>query len=205
MSRVTEALVDGRVRVLLLFGTDMLSSFADAGSVAKGLARTDLVVSYDLFLNDTARRFADVVLPSTSWLEELGCKSTNTHLYLMDQALQPPGETRPLVVDRCGSSPRDSGVSAERLPLAERRRAARRDPRPSGDGPCDGGGAARRGRDPPAPRSRTWPTRTSLPHAVRQDRALLRARRALGLPRLPVYEALPGVRLSAARFSRDAR
>ena len=48
-------------------------------------------------MNDTARRFADVVLPSTSWLEEVGCKSTNTHLYLMDQALEPPGETRPLI------------------------------------------------------------------------------------------------------------
>ena len=48
----------------------------------------DLVVSYDLFLNDTARRFADVVLPGTSWLEELGCKSTNTHLYLMEKALR---------------------------------------------------------------------------------------------------------------------
>ncbi|HEX6022107.1 MAG TPA: molybdopterin dinucleotide binding domain-containing protein, partial [Solirubrobacter sp.] len=52
--------------------------------------------SYDLFLNDTARRFADVVLPATSWLEELGCKSTNTHLYLMPQVLEPPGETRPV-------------------------------------------------------------------------------------------------------------
>jgi anaerobic selenocysteine-containing dehydrogenase len=94
MPRITEALRAGRVRVLLLFGTDMLSSFADAGGVAEGLARTDLVVSYDLFLNDTARRCADVVLPSTSWLEELGCKSTNTHLYLMPRILEPPGECR---------------------------------------------------------------------------------------------------------------
>src|SRR2546423_745204 len=74
--------------------TDMLSSFADAERVAEGLARTDLCVSYDLFMNDTARRFADVVLPSTSWLEDLGCKSTNTHLYLMPRILDPPGETR---------------------------------------------------------------------------------------------------------------
>jgi anaerobic selenocysteine-containing dehydrogenase len=94
MARVTEALVDGRVRVLLLFGTDMLSSFADAERVAQGLARTDLVVSYDLFWNETARRFADVVLPATAWLEETGCKSTNTHLYLMPQALEPRGEAR---------------------------------------------------------------------------------------------------------------
>ncbi len=94
MSRITEALLDRKTRVLLLFGTDMLSSFADAERVAEGLARTDLCVSYDLFLNDTARRFADVVLPSTSWLEEVGCKSTNTHLYLMPRVLDPPGETR---------------------------------------------------------------------------------------------------------------
>jgi len=53
-------------------------------------------VSYDLFLNDTARRFADVVLPATAWLEELGCKMTHTHLYLMELALAPPGETRSL-------------------------------------------------------------------------------------------------------------
>src|SRR5207244_4132792 len=94
MPRITESLVSGRVRVLLLFGTDMLSSFADAHRVAEGLARQDLVVCYDLFENDTARRFADVLLPSTSWLEELGCKATNTHVYLMPQALPAPGETR---------------------------------------------------------------------------------------------------------------
>src|SRR5437667_12896 len=96
MVRITEALLDGRVRALLLFGTDMLSSYADAGRVAEGLERADLVVSYDLFMNDTARRFADVVLPATAWLEELGCKSTNTHLYLMPKVLEPPGETRPV-------------------------------------------------------------------------------------------------------------
>ena len=95
MPRVTEALADARVRVLLLFGTNMLSSYADAERVAEGLARADLVVSHDLFWNDTGRRFADVVLPGTSWLEELGCKSTNTHLYLMPKVLEAPGETRP--------------------------------------------------------------------------------------------------------------
>jgi anaerobic selenocysteine-containing dehydrogenase len=96
MSAVTAALRDGRVEILLLMGTNMLSSFAAAMDVAAGLQRTRLVVSYDLFLNDTARRFADVVLPGTAWLEEVGCKMTHTHLYLMEQALAPPGETRSL-------------------------------------------------------------------------------------------------------------
>ena len=94
MATVIEALVDGRVTNLLLMGSNMLSSFADSARVAEGLSRARLVVSYDLFLNDTAKRFADVVLPSTSWLEELGCKSAFTHLYLMEPALAPAGETR---------------------------------------------------------------------------------------------------------------
>jgi anaerobic selenocysteine-containing dehydrogenase len=96
MPRVTEAMLDRRLRVMLLLGTNMLSSFADAEAVAAGLARQDLVVSYDLFLNDTARRHADVVLPATAWLEELGCKSTNTHLYLMPRILDAPGEAKPV-------------------------------------------------------------------------------------------------------------
>jgi anaerobic selenocysteine-containing dehydrogenase len=97
MPRITEAMLDGRLRVMLVLGTDMLSSFAEAGRVAEGLARQDFVVAYDLFMNDTARRFADVVLPATAWLEELGCKSTNTHLYLMPKILEAPGEARPIV------------------------------------------------------------------------------------------------------------
>jgi anaerobic selenocysteine-containing dehydrogenase len=96
MPRITEAMLDRRLRVMLLFGTNMLSSYADAQAVATGLARQDLVVSYDLFFNDTARRFADVVLPATAWLEELGCKSTNTHLYLMPKILEAPGEAKPV-------------------------------------------------------------------------------------------------------------
>ena len=97
MPLVTEAMLDGRLRVMLLLGTNMLSSYADAGRVAEALGRMDLVVAYDLFFSDTARRVADVVLPGTAWLEELGCKSTNTHLYLMPKVLEAPGEARPVV------------------------------------------------------------------------------------------------------------
>ena len=94
MATLAATLRDGRTRTLLLMGTNMLSSFADAGDVVRGLERTECVVSYDLFLNDTARHYADVVLPATAWLEELGCKATHTHLYLMEPALAPPGEAR---------------------------------------------------------------------------------------------------------------
>jgi anaerobic selenocysteine-containing dehydrogenase len=72
MPDITEVLSDGRLKALLLLGTNMLSSFADAGQVADGLDKAELVVCVDLFMNETARRFADVVLPGTAWLEELG-------------------------------------------------------------------------------------------------------------------------------------
>ena len=95
MPRITEAMEDGRVRVLLLFGTDMLSSFADAGRVGRALSRLDLLASYDLFPHETATRHADLLLPATAWLEDTGCKSTNTHLYFMPKVLEPEGEARP--------------------------------------------------------------------------------------------------------------
>ena len=91
MPDITEALSSGRLKVLLLLGTNMLSSFADAGHVADGLDKTEMVVCVDLFMNETARRFADVVLPGTAWPEELGFKVTNTHLYLMERALRERG------------------------------------------------------------------------------------------------------------------
>jgi anaerobic selenocysteine-containing dehydrogenase len=96
MPAITAALLERRLKVMLLPGTNMLSSFADSERVAEGLDRADLVVGYDLFMNETARRCADIVLPATAWLEELGCKITNTHLYLMERALDPPGEARNL-------------------------------------------------------------------------------------------------------------
>lgn len=96
MSEITAALGDGRVRVLLLFGNNMLSSYADTESVAAALDKLDLVVCHELFMNETTRRFADVVLPGTAWLEDIGCKATHTHVYLMDKILEPAGEARPV-------------------------------------------------------------------------------------------------------------
>ncbi len=94
MSAIIEGLENNKLKVMLLFGTNFLSSFADSKRVADGLANTSLVVHHDLFMNETARRFADVILPATAWLEDVGCKATATHLYLMDKALQAEGECK---------------------------------------------------------------------------------------------------------------
>ena len=96
MGDVVRALNDGKIQVLMLPGCNILSSFPDTRTLMKGLEKVGLIISTDLFMSETIHRVADVVLPSTSWLEEIGCKATNTHLYLMDKVLDPPGETRPL-------------------------------------------------------------------------------------------------------------
>ena len=96
MPEIAAALGRGDLDVMLLMGTNMLSSFSDTNAVADGLAKTKLVICFDLFMSDTARRAADVVLPGTAWLEETGYKATNSHFYLMERALDPEGETKPL-------------------------------------------------------------------------------------------------------------
>lgn len=96
MATVADALEQEQIDVLLLLGTNMLSSFANANRLAQGLAKVQLIVAYDLFMNETIRRSADLILPATAWLEEPGLKLTATHIYLMEQALLPAGETRPL-------------------------------------------------------------------------------------------------------------
>lgn len=96
MAEIAASLGDGRVRVLMLFGTNLLSSFADAARIGQALAKLDLIVAHELFMNETTRQFADIVLPGTAWLEDIGCKSTHTHVYLADKILDPAGEARPV-------------------------------------------------------------------------------------------------------------
>ncbi len=97
MTTITEAFTRGQLDVLLLLGSNMLSMFADANALAHGLAQIKLIVSYDLFMNATARGCADLVLPATAWLEDIGLKQTATHIYLMERALKPAGECRSLI------------------------------------------------------------------------------------------------------------
>src|SRR5262249_45408510 len=82
MSSSARLIKEGGLDVLLTAGTDMLNSFSDTAAVERDLERVGLIVTYDVFANDTIRRVADVVLPGTVWLEDLGIKETATHFYL---------------------------------------------------------------------------------------------------------------------------
>ena len=96
MEAMLAAMEDRRVKVMLTFGSNMLSSFADSQRAMAAVAKTDLFTTFDIFLNETGRTHADIVLPSTIWLEELGCKATGGHVHLSDTALPPLAEARPL-------------------------------------------------------------------------------------------------------------
>lgn len=96
MSAIIEALENGQVKVLVSIGSNILSSFPDTNRMRAALARAELVVAYDIFPNQTIREAADIVLPGTLWLEEIGAKSTNTHVHLSDRALPAAGQARPV-------------------------------------------------------------------------------------------------------------
>lgn len=91
MTTILEAFENGQIDVLLLLGSNLISSFADGARMAQGLESVKLLVSYDLFFNETSRRYADLILPATAWLEDMGIKQTASHLYLMERALEPAG------------------------------------------------------------------------------------------------------------------
>ena len=91
---IDAALDEGRIDSLLVVGGNPLSQWPDVNRMRAALGRLGLVVVFDLFLNHTAREVGDVVLPATSWLEELGLRTSNRRIYLMDKALEPPGECR---------------------------------------------------------------------------------------------------------------
>lgn len=96
MAAMTEAMLDGKIKTLLLTGTNMVSSFADSNRLREALSNVPMIICHDLFESDTIREFANVVLPATAWVEQLGCKMTHTHVYLMDQAIEPQGDTQAL-------------------------------------------------------------------------------------------------------------
>ncbi len=96
MEAIVEALERGAVKVFVLIGSNVLSSFPDTNRLRAALGKADLVVAYDIFANQTIREAADIVLPGTIWLEEIGAKSTNTHIHLTEKVLPAAGEARPV-------------------------------------------------------------------------------------------------------------
>ncbi|MCP4712612.1 MAG: molybdopterin-dependent oxidoreductase [Planctomycetes bacterium] len=91
---IDQALDVGTVNSLIVVGGNPLSQWPNLPKLRRQLEKLDLVVVYDLFMNHTARQAADIILPATSWLEELGFRTSNRRIYIMEKILDPPAQCR---------------------------------------------------------------------------------------------------------------
>ena len=85
------------VHALFVWCSNPVLSLPNAGAIRRGLARDDLfTVVSEQFLTDTAR-YADVVFPAATQLEQLDVVPAWGHLHLgwNEPAIEPPGEAVP--------------------------------------------------------------------------------------------------------------
>jgi anaerobic selenocysteine-containing dehydrogenase len=99
MTRLGRALLEEepKVRVLFVYDANPAVTIPDQHRVRRGLLREDLyTVVFDQVMTDTAR-FADVVLPATTFLEQRElCTSYGTYAVMLAEPVIPPcGEARP--------------------------------------------------------------------------------------------------------------
>lgn len=102
MNQLGRALTDFRdppVQMLFVYNANPAVTMPDQNRVLRGLARDDLfTVVFDQVLTDTAR-WADVVLPATTFLEhyDLARSYGSVNLQLVQPAIEPVGDSKPNV------------------------------------------------------------------------------------------------------------
>lgn len=85
------------IKGLFVYNADPVASAPDSNRVLAGLARADLfTVVHDTYCTDTAR-WADILLPATSQLEQLDLHKAygNYYIQLNTPAIAPLGESKP--------------------------------------------------------------------------------------------------------------
>lgn len=99
MNRIGAALTgeveDPPIKSLFVFCANPVTSSPNAGKTVEGLQREDLfTVVHELFMTDTAR-YADIVLPATSQLEQVDLHKPYGHRHLQYNAaaIEPLGES----------------------------------------------------------------------------------------------------------------
>lgn len=91
---IDNALEQKIVNTLLVVGGNPLSQWPNLNRLKKQMLNLDLVVVYDLFMNHTARETGDIILPATSWIEEMGLRNSVKNVYITEQVFEPMGECR---------------------------------------------------------------------------------------------------------------
>jgi formate dehydrogenase major subunit len=93
--QMIDAIQDGRIKSMYVFGEEMSMVDSNANYVADALSKLDFFVMQEIFFTDTCR-FADVILPASPSLEKEGTfTSTERRIQRLYRALDPLGDSRP--------------------------------------------------------------------------------------------------------------
>jgi formate dehydrogenase major subunit len=89
-----DAAVAGELKAMYIFGEDVAQTDPDTAHVAAALESLEFLVCQEIFENETTK-FADVVLPASSFLEKEGTfTNAERRLQVVEAAIPPPGEAR---------------------------------------------------------------------------------------------------------------
>lgn len=91
---VFDKIREGEIRGLLSICSNMMVSLPDTNKVRESLEKLDFNVCIDFFMSESAR-YADVVLPGTTWSEDEGTTTNGEgRVVKINKAIDPPGEAR---------------------------------------------------------------------------------------------------------------
>ncbi len=95
LDQMMSGLHDDRVKALYLIGENPAQTEPNAHHVEEGLGKLEFLISQDIFLQDTARKFADVVLPASSFAEKEGTfTNTERRISRVREAAPLPGNAK---------------------------------------------------------------------------------------------------------------
>jgi formate dehydrogenase major subunit len=90
-----EAAIDGRLKALWLMGEDVVQTDPDSAHVKKAMGSLDFLVVQEIFMTETAK-FANVVLPASSFLEKSGTfTNAERRVQRVNAAVKPLEGTKP--------------------------------------------------------------------------------------------------------------
>jgi ferredoxin-nitrate reductase len=95
-TELVDALLDGRVRAVLVAATNPVVSLPDGGRAREAFERAELLVVQDCHHPTETSALAHAVLPAAAWPEKEGSMTNSERrVGLVRKLLDPPGEARP--------------------------------------------------------------------------------------------------------------
>ena len=95
LDQMISGMQDGRIKAFYLIGENPVHTEPNAKHVEEGIAGLEFLVAQDIFLNETTREHADVVLPASSFAEKDGTfTNTERRVNRVRKAVPCPGNAR---------------------------------------------------------------------------------------------------------------